>query len=193
MRYTTYSHCAGAERVADAVRDSVATAIAAVEANPPDLADVAAFTEQWQGAGRGRIKTSLGPHSPYACLPVFLARTAAVAARLGVGIRLRASESAEQVDMSLLAYDMTPMSFAPRSSGGLPDTLPAASIHASVPNAIWRQAEALDISLGLDAEVRRERTGFPEHGRGARGGGRCLFGGHAGAGCHCVGQNFRWP
>lgn len=74
-----------------------------------DIADVAAFTENWQGAGRGRIKTSLGPHSPYACLPVFLARTAAVAARMGAGIRLRASESEEQVEMSLLAYDMTPI------------------------------------------------------------------------------------
>lgn len=41
------------------------------------------------------------------------------------------------------AYDMTPMAFAPRSGGGLPDTLPAASIHASVGNDTWRQAEEL--------------------------------------------------
>ncbi len=74
-----------------------------------DIADVAAFTEQWQGAGRGRIRTSLGPHSAYACSPLFFARTAAVAVRLGAGIRTRASESDEQVDMSLLAYDMTPV------------------------------------------------------------------------------------
>jgi 5-methylthioadenosine/S-adenosylhomocysteine deaminase len=74
-----------------------------------DIADVAAFTEKWQGADGGRIRTSLGPHSAYACSPQFLARTAAVAARLGAGIRLRASESLEQVDMSLLAYDMTPI------------------------------------------------------------------------------------
>ena len=42
-------------------------------------------------------------------MPQFLARTAAVAARLGVGIHLRVAESQEQVDFSLLAYDMTPI------------------------------------------------------------------------------------
>lgn len=74
-----------------------------------DLATVAAFTEGWSGAGEGRIRTSFGPHSPYMCSPRFLARTAAVAARAGVDIHLRLSESREQVDLSLLAYDMTPV------------------------------------------------------------------------------------
>ncbi len=41
------------------------------------------------------------------------------------------------------AYDMTPMAFAPRSGGGLPDALSEAAIHSSVPNEIWRHAEAL--------------------------------------------------
>lgn len=41
------------------------------------------------------------------------------------------------------AYDMTPMAFAPRTGGGLPDALPAASIHSSVSNEIWRRAEVL--------------------------------------------------
>lgn len=41
------------------------------------------------------------------------------------------------------AYDMTPMSFAPRSGGGLPDTLAEANLHASVTNETWRRAEAL--------------------------------------------------
>jgi len=41
------------------------------------------------------------------------------------------------------AYDMTPMAFAPRSGGGLPDTLSEAKIHGSVPNKTWRYAEAL--------------------------------------------------
>lgn len=74
-----------------------------------DVAAIAAFTESWQGAGKGRIRTSLGPHSPYMCSPQFLARTAAVAARLGVDIHLRLAESREQVELSLLAYDMTPV------------------------------------------------------------------------------------
>jgi len=41
------------------------------------------------------------------------------------------------------AYDMSPMVFAPRSGGGLPDTIPEASIHATVSNETWRQAEEL--------------------------------------------------
>ena len=41
------------------------------------------------------------------------------------------------------AYDMTPMAFAPRSGGGLPDTLMEANIHASVANDTWRRAEQL--------------------------------------------------
>ena len=41
------------------------------------------------------------------------------------------------------AYDMSPMGFAPRSGGGLPDTIPEASIQATVSNEIWQQAEGL--------------------------------------------------
>lgn len=41
------------------------------------------------------------------------------------------------------AYDMTPMALAPRTGGGLPDTIPAATIHAGVPNETWRRAEIL--------------------------------------------------
>lgn len=41
------------------------------------------------------------------------------------------------------AYDMTTMAFAPRTSGGLSDTLPEASIHASLSHETWRQAEEL--------------------------------------------------
>ena len=41
------------------------------------------------------------------------------------------------------AYDMTPMAFAPRSGGGLPDTLTESTIHASVANETWSRAEEL--------------------------------------------------
>ena len=41
------------------------------------------------------------------------------------------------------AYDMTPMAFAPRSGGGLPDTVPEAVIHAGVAHDTWRHAQAL--------------------------------------------------
>ncbi|MEO6918802.1 MAG: type II toxin-antitoxin system HipA family toxin YjjJ [Collimonas sp.] len=41
------------------------------------------------------------------------------------------------------AYDMTPMAFAPRTGGGLPDAPSEATIHASVNNETWRHAEEL--------------------------------------------------
>ena len=41
------------------------------------------------------------------------------------------------------AYDMTTMGFAPRSGGGLPDSIAAPTIEADVPNDIWRRAEVL--------------------------------------------------
>lgn len=41
------------------------------------------------------------------------------------------------------AYDMSPMAFAPRSGGGIPDILVEATIHASVSNETWRRAEQL--------------------------------------------------
>lgn len=40
------------------------------------------------------------------------------------------------------AYDMTPMAFAPNSSGRLPETVPPPQLHASVSNAQWRTALA---------------------------------------------------
>lgn len=41
------------------------------------------------------------------------------------------------------AYDMTPMTFAPRSGGGLPDSISAATLHVNVSNETWRCAENL--------------------------------------------------
>jgi hypothetical protein len=37
------------------------------------------------------------------------------------------------------AYDMLPMAFAPRASGGMPHDVPTAHLHASVPHPIWGQ------------------------------------------------------
>lgn len=41
------------------------------------------------------------------------------------------------------AYDMTAMAFAPRSGGGLPQSIPAPNIQASVSNNTWRHAQSL--------------------------------------------------
>lgn len=52
------------------------------------------------------------------------------------------------------AYDMLPMGFAPRSGGGLPDSLPAANLRASVSNAVW--ARALGLAVDFLRRVRAD-------------------------------------
>ncbi len=67
------------------------------------------FVKRWQGAANGRLRAMFGPHSPYLCSDEFLARTASVAVREGIGVHIHASETAHQVQTSLAEYDMTPI------------------------------------------------------------------------------------
>ena len=67
------------------------------------------FISRWQGKADNRIKTWLGPHSPYLCGPDFLHKCAQIAADLGVGIHLHAAETQDQVDASLAQYKKTPI------------------------------------------------------------------------------------
>lgn len=67
------------------------------------------FVRRWHGAGDGRIRAALGPHSPYACSPEFLKRSAEAARELGVGIHLHVAESQEQVDRSMQEHGKTPV------------------------------------------------------------------------------------
>lgn len=57
------------------------------------------------------------------------------------------------------AYDMTAMALAPRSGGGLPNTIPEVALHASVENSTWRHAE--ELSRDFLTRVRNER-GFSQ-------------------------------
>ncbi len=67
------------------------------------------FVKRYNGAAEGRLRALFGPHSPYLCSDQFLARTAAVAVREGIGIHIHAAETAGQVQASLAEYDMTPI------------------------------------------------------------------------------------
>jgi hypothetical protein len=60
------------------------------------------------------------------------------------------------------AYDMTPMAFAPRSGGGLPDTISEATIHASVANETWRQAATLAQSFLVKVQAMRTKNEFSQ-------------------------------
>jgi len=61
-----------------------------------------------QGAGDGRIRMWLGPHSTYLCPPEFLREVATEAKRTGLGVHIHVSETAEQVQASLTAHGLTP-------------------------------------------------------------------------------------
>ncbi len=83
---------------------------------PPDrevggitLATTEKFVERWQGGAEGRIRTCLGPHSPYMCSPQALKKIIAAADRLGAGIHLHLAESHEQVETSLQKHGRTPV------------------------------------------------------------------------------------
>ena len=67
------------------------------------------FVRRWHGAGQGRIRCAMGPHSPYMCPPDFLRRVVEAAQELGVGIHLHLAESQEQVANSLEAHGRTPV------------------------------------------------------------------------------------
>lgn len=71
--------------------------------------ETVSFVERWKGAAEGRIRTTLGPHSPYMDPPEVLRRVAEEAHRVGVGAHFHLSESQEQVQNSIARYGMTPV------------------------------------------------------------------------------------
>ncbi len=73
------------------------------------LKETTRFITRWQGKAEGRIKTWLGPHSPYLCGPEFLQTCARMAEDLDVGVHIHAAETLEQVENSLAQHQKTPI------------------------------------------------------------------------------------
>ena len=67
------------------------------------------FVQEWNGAAGGRIRTILGPHSPYICSPEFLSQVAKESARIGIGVHLHVAESQGQMEESLKRHGKTPV------------------------------------------------------------------------------------
>ncbi len=74
--------------------------------------ETVAFVERWRGAAQGRIRTTMGPHSPYMDPPETLLRFVEEAHRLGVGAHFHLSESHEQFEQSMATCGMTPVAYA---------------------------------------------------------------------------------
>ncbi len=72
------------------------------------LRDTLAFVDRWQGGADGRIRTVLGPHSPYVCPPAFLREISALAREHQLPLHIHLSESPEQVANSLQQHGRTP-------------------------------------------------------------------------------------
>jgi len=126
------------ERVAEAVEQSgvranLAWAVFGSEGDEVGITipETLEFVNQWDGAANGRIRAMLGPHSPYMCPDAFLARTAAVAVRDGIGIHIHTSETAEQVLQSQENYDMSPIEFLAHRGLFETHTIAAHAIHAN--------------------------------------------------------------
>jgi 5-methylthioadenosine/S-adenosylhomocysteine deaminase len=71
--------------------------------------ETVAFVERWKGAADGRIRTTMGPHSPYMVPPEVLLRFAEEAHRVGVGAHFHLSESQQQVESSVARHGKTPV------------------------------------------------------------------------------------
>lgn len=70
-----------------------------------------AWARDHQGAAHGRIRTILGPHSPYICPTDFLKNVAATARDEGLGIHIHLAESDEQVRVSMQKHGKTPVAY----------------------------------------------------------------------------------
>ena len=76
-----------------------------------DLKGTLAFIDRWQGGAGGRLRTILGPHSPYACPPGFLREISALAREHKLPIHIHLSESPEQMENSLKTHGLTPTAY----------------------------------------------------------------------------------
>jgi 5-methylthioadenosine/S-adenosylhomocysteine deaminase len=73
------------------------------------LEETLEFIKRWQGKAEGRIRTWLGPHSPYLCSPDFLKRCSHEAENLNVGIHLHVAETPDQVSQSRKQFGRSPI------------------------------------------------------------------------------------
>lgn len=78
---------------------------------PEEAENLRGIFGDWNGAGEGRIRIAVGPHSPYLCSGDFLKQTLGLAQELNTYLHLHVSETARQVEMSLEAHRLTPPAY----------------------------------------------------------------------------------
>lgn len=83
----------------------------ATEMGPTTLELTSDFVAEFQNSAGGRIKTILGPHSPYISTERALRDAANVARKLNVGCHIHVSESQAQVDNSYTQFGKSPVAY----------------------------------------------------------------------------------
>lgn len=83
----------------------------APEMGPTTLELTGDFVAEFQNSAGGRVKTMLGPHSPYISTERSLQRSADLARKLGVGCHIHVSESPGQVANSYRQYGKSPVAY----------------------------------------------------------------------------------
>ncbi len=83
----------------------------AKEMGPTTLELTSDFVAEFQNSAGGRIKTMLGPHSPYISTERSLRDAANVARKLNVGCHIHVSESQAQVDNSYKQFGKSPVAY----------------------------------------------------------------------------------
>ncbi|MBI4673191.1 MAG: amidohydrolase [Chloroflexi bacterium] len=99
----------------------------APEMGPTTLELTGDFVAEFQNSAGGRIKTMLGPHSPYISSARSLQQAVHVARKLGVGCHIHVSESPEQVANSYKQHGKSPVAYL--NDLGIFD-LPSIAAHA---------------------------------------------------------------
>lgn len=79
------------------------------EVRQEKLQEATRFAEEWNGAGEGRIRTMMAPHSPYTCDPTFITQMIEKAIELSIPIHTHLSETAAEVEQNVRDYGVRPV------------------------------------------------------------------------------------
>ncbi len=104
-----------------------------------------AFVKDFQGAGQGRIVTTMAPHSPYTCSPEYMKKIMGQAHKLNVMVQIHLSETRSENKEIKQQYGVSPTIFL-RNSGLL-------SQRVLVAHAIYLDDQDIDILAHHDVHV----------------------------------------
>lgn len=73
------------------------------------LDEAVQFAKDWNGAGDGRIRTMISPHSPYTCDPAYISQFIEKAVELDLPLHTHMSETLAEVEQNVSEYGERPV------------------------------------------------------------------------------------